>query len=85
MQGNVLGNTDFSSKVSENARYYLLQLTPVSKGMKDFFASIDLLVDKKDLSVQQITMHERSGDDTVISFKQKETNVPIADEIFALK
>ncbi len=85
VQGNVLGNNDFATKVQENAQYYLLQMTPVSKGMKDFFASIDLLVDKKDLSVIKITMHERSGDDTIISFNQKETNVPIADEIFALK
>ncbi|RPD40951.1 LolA family protein [Chitinophaga barathri] len=85
VQGNVLGNTDFSTKVQENPQYYLLQMTPVSKGMKDFFASIDLLVDKKDLSVLKITMHERSGDDTIISFNQKETNVSIPDEIFALK
>ncbi|RPE09471.1 outer membrane lipoprotein carrier protein LolA [Chitinophaga lutea] len=85
VQGNVLGNKDFSAKVLESPQSYLLQMTPVAKGMKDFFASIDLLVDKKDLSVVKITMHERSGDDTVISFVQKETNVAIPDELFALK
>ena len=85
VQGNVLGNKDFSAKVLENPQSYLLQMTPVAKGMKDFFASIDLLVDKKDLSVVKITMHERSGDNTVISFMQKEVNVAIPDELFALK
>ena len=85
VQGNVLGNKDFSAKVLENPQHYLLQMTPVAKGMKDFFTAIDLLVDKKDLRVVKITMHERSGDDTMISFQQKEVNVAIPDEIFALK
>ncbi len=85
VQGNVLGNKDFTTKVQENTQYYLLQMTPVTKGLKDFFASIELLVDKKDLSVVKITMHEPSGDDTMISFTQKEMNVNIPDETFALK
>lgn len=85
VQGNVLGNKDFSTNVQENPQFYLLQMTPVAKGMKDFFASIELLVDKKDLGVVKITMHERSGDDTMISFIQKEVNAAIPDEIFALK
>lgn len=85
VQGKVMENRDFAAKVLENPQYYLLQMTPVAKGMKDIFASIDLLVDKKDLSVVKITMHERSGDDTMISFLQKEVNTVIPDEIFALK
>lgn len=85
VQGNVLNNKDFSTKVLENAQYYQVQMTPVAKGLKDFFNSIDLLVEKKDLAVVKITMHERSGDDTNISFTQRELNVPISDEIFALK
>lgn len=85
VQGNVLASKDFTTKVLENAQYYQMQMTPVAKGLKDFFNSIDLLVDKKDLAVIKITMHERSGDDTSISFSQRELNVPISDEIFALK
>lgn len=85
VQGNVLNNKDFVTKVLENTQYYQVQMTPVAKGLKDFFRSIDLLVEKKDLAVVKITMHERSGDDTNISFSQRELNVPISDEIFALK
>ncbi|MGX5819575.1 LolA family protein [Chitinophaga lutea] len=85
VQGNVLGNRDFSTKVLENAQYYLLQMTPVSKNLRDFFSGIELLVDKKDLAVVKITMHERSGDDTMISFTNREMNIPLADEVFALK
>lgn len=85
VQGNVLNNKDFTTKVQENAQQYLLQLTPVAKGMKDFFASIELLVDKKDLDVTKIVMHEASGDRTEMIFTKKELNAAIPDEMFALK
>lgn len=85
VQGNVLNNKDFSTKVSENASQYRLEMVPVAKNLKDFFSSIELLVDKKDLSVVKIIMHERSGDDTSLSFLKKEVNVTIPDDIFALK
>ncbi|WP_341835081.1 outer membrane lipoprotein carrier protein LolA [Chitinophaga pollutisoli] len=85
VQGNVLNNKDFSAKVQENAQQYLLQLAPVAKGMKDFFSSIELLVDKKDLGVTKIVMHEASGDRTEMIFTKKELNAAIPDEMFALK
>lgn len=85
VQGNVLNNKDFTAKVQENAQQYLLQLAPVAKGMKDFFSSIELLVDKKDLGVTKIVMYEASGDRTEMIFTKKERNAPIPDEMFALK
>lgn len=85
VQGNVLNNRDFTTKVHENAAFYRLDMTPVAKNMKDFFSGIQLLVNKKDFSVVKIIMQERSGDDTSISFTGKEVNVNIPDEVFALK
>lgn len=85
VNGNVLNNKDFSTKVSESAQFYRLEMTPVTKTLKDFFASIELLADKKDMSVVKIIMHEKSGDDTSISFTKKELNVTLPDDIFALK
>ncbi len=81
----MLNNKDFTAKVQENDKQYLLQLTPVAKGMKDFFSSIELLVDKKDLGVAKIVMHEASGDRTEMIFTKKELNAAIPDEMFALK
>lgn len=85
VQGNVLNNKDFTAKVQENASQYLLQLTPVARGMKEFFSSIELLVDKKDLGVVKIVMHEASGDRTEMIFTKKELNAAIPDEMFTLK
>lgn len=85
VQGNVLNNADFSTKVFENAQFYQLEMTPVAKGIKDYFKKIVLWVDKKDYAVTKLQMQEQSGDDTVMSFVNKETNVNIPDEVFAVK
>jgi len=85
VQGNVLNNPDFTSKVLENAQYYRLELTPVSKALQQYFKAIQLLVDKKDYSVSQIIMQENGGDNTSISFLHKQLNVPVADAVFTAK
>lgn len=85
VQGNVFDNRDFSTTVLENPQYYRLDMKPVAKNLKDFFSSIELLVNKKDLYVEKIIMHEASGDQTAISFTQKEVNIQIPDELFAVK
>lgn len=85
VQGNVLNNPDFRASVLENARYYRLELTPVAKGMQQYFKAINLTVDKKDHGVTQIEMLEAGGDNTVISFLHKQLNVNIPDAVFAAK
>ena len=85
VQGNVMNNPDFTTKVSENAQYYRLEMTPVSKGLQQYFSAINLLVDKKDYSVSSIEMQEAGGDNTVIRFVHKQTNVNIPDEVFTAK
>ncbi|WP_295118296.1 outer membrane lipoprotein carrier protein LolA [uncultured Chitinophaga sp.] len=85
VQGNVLNNPDFSTKVFENNQFYQLEMTPVSKVIKEYFKKIVLWVDKKDYSVTKLQMQESGGDDTVMSFVNKEVNVNIGDEVFAVK
>jgi outer membrane lipoprotein-sorting protein len=85
VQGNVLNNPDFNTKVFENKGTYLVELSPISKGLKDFFKAISITVDKKDYSVNSIEMHENSGDNTILRFTNKETNAPLADALFTIK
>ena len=85
VQGNIVNNTDFNTKVLENGQSYLLEMTPVNKALSQYFKSIHLLVDKKDFSVSKIEMYEAGGDDTSISFLHKQMNVNIADAVFAVK
>lgn len=85
VQGNIVNNADFNTRVLENGQSYLLEMTPVNKALAQYFKSIHLLVDKKDYSVSKIEMYEAGGDDTTISFLHKQLNVNIADAVFAVK
>ncbi len=85
VQGNVLDNEAFQAQVMENAQYYQLVLKPVNKALAAFFKTIHLLVSKQDYAVVKITMHEITGDDTAISFVNKQVNVNIPDAVFSIK
>ena len=85
MQGTMLANTDFKTRVFENKNSALVELTPVIKGMKELFKSINVVVDKKDFSVTSIEMQELSGDNTIIRFTNKELNASIPDTLFDIK
>ena len=85
MQGTTLDNTDFKTHVFENKTNALVELTPVAKGMKEMFKSINVTVDKKDFSVVSIQMQELSGDNTIMRFTNKELNAAIPDTLFDIK
>jgi outer membrane lipoprotein-sorting protein len=85
MQGTALSNPDFKVAVFESAPAYLIELSPVAKGMKDYFKNINIILSKKDFSVNRLEMYEQSGDNTLISFINKELNASIADALFAIK
>jgi outer membrane lipoprotein-sorting protein len=82
VQGTILDSKDFTSRVFENKKQFLLEMTPTSKNLKGFFKTIVLIVEKKDYSVDSIHMNEPSGDTTIITFTEKKINVPAPDSIF---
>jgi outer membrane lipoprotein-sorting protein len=84
MQGTALNNPDFKTKVFENKNSSLIELTPITKGLKDLFKTITVIADKKDFSVTSILMQELSGDNTLIRFTNKELNATIADNLFTI-
>jgi outer membrane lipoprotein-sorting protein len=85
MQGSALDNPDFKTAVFENKIYSLVELTPVTKGLKELFKTINVVVDKKDFSVVSIQMLELSGDNTILRFSNKELNAVIPDQLFTIK
>jgi outer membrane lipoprotein-sorting protein len=82
IQGTILESKDFSTKVFENENTFRLEMTPVAKGLRDFFKVIVVTVDKKDYAVNSIEMNEPAGDFTIITFTSKIVNQPVNDEIF---
>ena len=82
VQGNILDSKDFTTRVFENKVTFLLEMTPVSKTLREFFQTIVLTVDKKDYSAKSIAMNEPMGDITLIKFEHKKLNEPILDTVF---
>ena len=85
VQGTALSNPDFKVMVFESGTAYLVELSPVAKGMKTYFKNIHVILSKKDYSVNKLEMYEQSGDNTLISFLNKEMNASIADALFIIK
>jgi outer membrane lipoprotein-sorting protein len=84
VQGKALSNPNFQVKVYENKNQLKLDMKPTAKGMKEFFDNIVIFIDKSDYSVLKMQMNELSGDNTIITFLNKEINGNIADNLFAL-
>ncbi len=84
VQGTILDSKDFSPKVFEDKNTYLLEMTPTSKTLREFFQTIVLVVDKKDYSAISIVMNEPGGDKTTITFTDKKLNTQLSDAVFTL-
>jgi outer membrane lipoprotein-sorting protein len=82
VQGTILENKGFSNRLFQNETMELLEMTPLSQALKDFFETIVVLVEKKDYSVSSIDLREPGGDHTILRFTRKELNTKLNDEIF---
>ena len=85
MQGTALNNPDFKTRLFESKSAYLVELSPVSKGLKDMFKVIIVYIDKNNYAVNSLEMHEPSGDNTTIRFINKELNASLPDALFDIK
>ncbi len=83
VQGTALDNKDFKPEVYSDDKLYLLVLTPVKKDLQEYFKNISVYLDINDGSVVKIDLLEPSGDNTVITFTEKEINVAVQDSEFS--
>ena len=84
VQGTILESKDFTSRVFENDENFLLELTPTSKALREFFQVINLTVRKADYVATSIEMNEPGGDKTTIFFIDRKLNTSIPDAAFTL-
>jgi outer membrane lipoprotein-sorting protein len=86
VQGELLKDeTNYKPAYFENDKYYLIQLSPLTKMMKEYLKTIYIYFDKKDFSVISMKMVEPSDDFTLINFTSKKINNPILIEKFSIK
>lgn len=83
MQGTMLDNPDFSTRVFESDSAFLLEFTTISRNLKQLFHAIILIVEKKDNAPRSIQLNEPSGDKTLISLHRKTVNGLLPDEVFS--
>lgn len=82
VSGNALNNPSFSTKVLENGTLYKLEMTPTAKGLKDYFAMINIFIDKKDFTATRLELNEKTGDKTTIVFSNKSLNKTMDTGLF---
>lgn len=84
VNGTLLTDGRFAVSWLEEGDYYRAELVPVSGAMKDYLSAIELKLNKTDYSAEELKMVEKSGDYTIITFKNKKINATIPPEIFRL-
>jgi outer membrane lipoprotein-sorting protein len=84
VNGTILESKNFNFEYFEDPSTFMLELSPLEQGMKEFLSKIRLLVNKNDYSVDELYMIERSGDYTHIRFINKSLNEEIPEHIFDL-
>ncbi|MFT3701943.1 MAG: outer membrane lipoprotein carrier protein LolA [Agriterribacter sp.] len=84
VKGEALNSSDFTVRIFEANSAYIAELSPVNKSMQGLFKNINIVVEKKDFAVTKIEMHEPSGDNTIITFINRELNTSLADALFTI-
>ena len=83
VRGNLLiGNKKFSSQYFVGTSVNVIKLTPHNKDLKQLMQAINLTISKTDWLVKSIEMQEKGGDNTVITFTEKNVNKTISDDLF---
>lgn len=85
MRGTILENTDFQSRAYENKTQYLLLIEPKDNAMKALFQKIQVVLSKKDFSVQRWSMYEKGGDFTDMDFVNQQKNTDLPDALFNVR
>lgn len=83
VKGNIT-EEKFEISAFENQALYLVRLLPKDKLMGEVISTMEIYFSKTDLAVAKVIMKESEQDYTLISFTDKQINVPIEDQVFSL-
>jgi outer membrane lipoprotein carrier protein len=89
MMNSISGNSLTDVKSFQAAYYWgekewKITLVPLQKEIKKMFSLIELTLNVKDYTVDQVRMDEPNGDSTLIRLSGKQFNLKIEDEKFAI-
>lgn len=83
------GNVSFWEKSStteyyEDATAYTVVITPTAQRVQRYISRMVLRFDKADMTLDTLTMHEKSGDLTTYTYHGKQVNAEIDPSVFNL-
>lgn len=67
-------SSNYQLEYFEDARHYLVKIKPVSKTIQAYIAGIEIYLDKKDMSVYKLLLHETATNYTEYEFYNKRFN-----------
>jgi outer membrane lipoprotein-sorting protein len=85
VNGEILSSGKFQVSYYENEKNFKIELSPLSKQVKESLKKIHLYFDKNVTSVSKLEMIEPGDDVTTIEFKNKKINEPVPADRFLLK
>jgi outer membrane lipoprotein-sorting protein len=84
VNGTLLSSDQFTSVWGEGPDHFHVVMTPKSTVMKDYISRVELILNKRDYSVDELKMIEKTGDYTLIRFQNKKINEAIPAGIFVV-
>lgn len=85
VRGNLLvNNKKFTAQFLVGNATVVIKLIPRNKDLKQLMSAINLTFSKADWLVQSIEMKEQGGDNTIITFTEKNVNKKISDDLFRI-
>lgn len=81
--GQMTDNKDFKYELYKGETNYKIRLFPQTGAIKDLLKEVEFITNKTTLKALSMTMFERSGDVTVMKFKNVKMNTTIDDKVFA--
>ena len=83
VKGSLMDYDKFEIEAFENSSQYLVKLVPIDTNMRKVISNMEVFLEKKDLTVGKVIMHESESDFTVLTFTNKKLNEQIPDSIFS--
>lgn len=81
--GQMTDNKEFKYELYKGDTNYKIRLFPQTGAIKDLLKEVEFITNQTTLKAVSMTMFERSGDVTIMKFKNVKMNVPIDDKVFA--
>ncbi len=82
LAGQVVDSKDFKYELFKSETNYKIKLYPQTGVIKELLNEVEFITQVSSLKAQSMTMFEKSGDVTVMKFKNVKMNIPIDDKVF---